>query len=302
MPERRVRLGGSRRGTTEDRIAVPSPGRPTLSTGPPPADPRYLTGPPPADPRYRPELPMVFSPMLASPVGRLRVIDRTSPLADPRYRPDLSPADPRYRPETSPGRSTLSTGPPPADPRYRPDLPPQIHVIDRTSPGRSTLSTGPPPADPRYRPDLPRQTRVIDRTSPGRPALSTGPPPADPRYRPDLSPGRPALSTGPPPADPRYRPDLPRQTRVIDRCQETPTFTHLGDTYFYAPGVLLGGGHLLLRTGSAAWGGWPCSEGVELDAGGVSVGGWRRVGSGATGTTPAPDRNERSWEEGRAPA
>ena len=65
-------------------------------------------------------------------------------------------------------------------------------------------------------------------------------------------------------------------------CQETSTFANLGDTHFYEPGVLFGG--------------WVCSGGV------VSIGGWRRVGSGATGTTPAPDRNERSWEEGRAPA
>ena len=45
---------------------------------------------------------------------------------------------------------------------------------------------------------------------------------------------------------------------MLMRCQETPTCTHLGDTYSCAPGMLLGGGFAF-------------SEGVELGPGVVSV-------------------------------
>ena len=194
-----------------------------------------------------PELPQPTPVIDRSCANRLP-LSTGAPATDPRYRPELPPQTPVID-RSSRRRLPLSTGAPAADPRYRPELLQPTPVIDRSSRRRLPLSTGASTTDSRYRPELPPQTPFIDRSSRRRSPLSTGAPAADSRYRPELPPQtpvidrssrhRPPLSTGASATDPLYRPELPPQIPVIDRsCQETPRFTQLGDTYFYAPEVV----------------------------------------------------------------
>ncbi len=171
-------------------------------------------------------------------------------------------------------RPPLSTGPPVADQRYRPELAPPTLDIDRSLRRRPWISTGAGVADPGYRPELAPPTLDIDRSLRHRPWISTGAGVADPGYRPEL--GSPTLdidrSSRPRPCSlngrtklvlfswtnristpvGRNRTEYRRRWDATEpnidaggtqpiRCQETPTFTSLGDTHFYEPGVLLWG-------------------------------------------------------------
>ncbi len=169
-------------------------------------------------------------------------------------------------------------------------------------PARATCS----PARPRYcdmflrqipllRHVRPRQIPLERHVRPQPAPLERHVPPPDPATATCSAPAGPARATCSTPPDPARATCSPARPR----CQETPTFTHLGDTYFCAPGMLVWGMASRFPRGSSLGprvvsvrGAGPRRE--RSDRFGVRG----RVGSGATGAAPAPEPKRALGREG----